>query len=292
MQHHNDSATMMEHFYEDRQRIALSRRLAITEHKTATGDSASVAEQLQNQQALVERCTQLTNALANTLRESVNGPPDLTNVHKLLDQHKSDTQAGQLDDFYSNMQTVLTYLGECAKGKTTDTIRGGLNGNDRSRPQLTLSTEASRQANIFRIPSMIHGMVYKFHQRTRAMSVGNGTIADALVPTQMSAGEARVRPVAACRPKPKRRGILYKKWHPPGQNATVRGITKSCTGRFNQQESRLNSYDLLPEVPCQAVPTKPRHYNRLGPKRTQYTGLPDDMQHAASPAWMHRKLQK
>ena len=274
----------MEHFYEDRGRIATSRRLAITQDKTTPGDTATVAEQLQSQQALLERCTQLTNALANTLSESVNGPPDLTNVHKMLDQHKRDTQAGQLDDFYSHMQTVLTYLGDCAKGKTTDTIGGGLNGNDWSRSLLTLSTEATRQANIFRIPTMIHGMVYKFRQKTRAKSVGNVTVADALVTTQMSAGETRVRPVAANRTKPKPRGILYNNWHSPG-------IMRSRKGGFNRQESQLNSYDLLPELPCQAVPTKPRQHKRLGPKRTHYTGLPDDRQHGV-PASMHRKLQK
>ena len=292
MQHHNDSATMMEQFYEDRERIAMSRRMAITQHKTTPGDTVTVAEQWQSQQALLDRCTQLTNALANTLCESVNGPPDLTDVHKMLDQHKSDTQVGQLDDFYSNMQTVLTYLGKCAKGKTTDTIGGGLNGNDQSRSLLTLSTEASRQANLFRILTMIHHMAYKFHQKPRAKSVGYVTLADALVTTQMSAGETRVRPLAPCRTKPKPRRILYNNWHSPKQNATVRGITKSHKGTFNQQEARLNTYNLIPEVPCQAVPTKPHQYKRLVPKRAHYTGLPDDMQHAATPAWMHRKQQK
>ena len=237
--HHNKSNQMLEQFYSQKQDIALSKQ------KVTTGQTTKAEAQLTKQQGLLDRCTQLTSVLATKLCEAVNTPPDLTEVQKMLDQYKDDTMNGKLDGFYSNVQSVLTYLGKHLKSMKsgTETGGGGLKGNEGDmstgkivrHTSVTWSPRIKKQANIFRITRVVH--------RTPARVIHGTTARQPMYmarKTTAAVGKTQVRPSAA-----------HNKWATLGPTcdrnqkrvdhwATPRDVSTGHNGRLGQQESQMN----------------------------------------------------
>ncbi|KAI0215774.1 hypothetical protein LSAT2_032163 [Lamellibrachia satsuma] len=296
--HHNKSNQMLDQFYTQKQDIALSKQ------KVTTDQTTKEEAQRTKQQKLLDRCTQLTSVLATKLCEAVNTPPDLTEVQKMLDQYKDDTMNGKLDGFYSNVQSVLTYLGKHLKSKEsgTETGRGGLKGNDGDtstgeivgHTSVTWSPRIKKQANIFKIKRVVHGTPARVKQGTtvrQPMYTAHKTTS--------AVDKTQFRPSAAPNKWPTLRPTCDCSQKRMAHWATPRDASTCHNGR---RESQMNSFEmplsLLPPVPCQMVQTIPYKQDRLGPRRFQRYYSESDaplqqmIQQVSTANWTQRKQQE
>lgn len=279
----------------------------MSKQKVMTDQTTKAEAQQTKQQKLLDRCTQLTSVLATKLCEAVNTPPDLTEVQKMLDQYKDDTMNGKLDGFYSNVQSVLTYLGKHLKSKEsgTETGRGGLKGSEGDtstgeivgHTSVTWSPRIKKQANIFRIKRVVHGTPARVKHGT--------TVRQPMYTarkTTVAVDKTQFRPSAAPNKWPTLRPTCDRSQKRVAHWATPRDASTGDHGRLGQRESQMNSFEmslsLLPPVSSQMVQTIPYKQDRLGPRRFQRYYSESDaplrqmIQQVSTANWTHRKQQE